>query len=66
MSSTAGAGSPASTGPSIEEQLGTEELRAQQGITLVAFLTALATSLVIFGIQIGLFLLLRNRLARIL
>ena len=36
------------------------------GISLVAFVTALATSLVIFGVQIGLFLLLRNKLARIL
>lgn len=36
------------------------------GISLVAFVTALATSLVVFGIQIALFLLLRNKLARIL
>ncbi|KAK1759367.1 DUF221-domain-containing protein [Echria macrotheca] len=35
------------------------------GISLVAFLTALATSLVVFGIQMGFFLLLRNKLARI-
>ncbi|KAI0858360.1 DUF221-domain-containing protein [Xylaria cubensis] len=36
-----------------------------KGISLVGFLTALATSLVIFGVQIGFFLLLRNKLARI-
>ncbi|KAI1115263.1 DUF221-domain-containing protein [Nemania sp. NC0429] len=38
---------------------------SDQGISLVGFITALATSLVVFGIQIGLFLLLRNKLARI-
>lgn len=37
-----------------------------RGISLVSFLTALAASLVVFGIQMGLFLLLRNKLARIL
>ncbi|KAI1154731.1 DUF221-domain-containing protein [Nemania diffusa] len=36
-----------------------------RGISLVSFLTALAASLVVFGIQMGLFLLLRNKLARI-
>ena len=36
------------------------------GISLLAFVTALAASLVVFGIQIGFFLLLRNKLARIL
>ena len=36
------------------------------GISLYAFAAALAVSLVIFAIQIGLFLLFRNRLARIL
>ncbi|KAI1822795.1 DUF221-domain-containing protein [Xylaria intraflava] len=36
-----------------------------RGISLVGFVTALATSLVVFGIQVGLFLLLRNKLARI-
>ncbi|KAI0196305.1 hypothetical protein EV127DRAFT_128223 [Xylaria flabelliformis] len=36
-----------------------------KGISLVGFVTALATSLVIFGVQIGFFLLLRNKLARI-
>ncbi|KAI1437142.1 DUF221-domain-containing protein [Xylaria sp. CBS 124048] len=36
-----------------------------RGISLVGFVTALATSLVVFGVQISLFLLLRNKLARI-
>lgn len=37
-----------------------------EGISLVAFVTALATSLVIFGIQMLAFILLKNKLARIL
>jgi hypothetical protein len=37
-----------------------------RGISLVGFITALSTSLVVFGIQTGFFLLLRNKLARIL
>ncbi|KAL5331697.1 hypothetical protein ACEPPN_001233 [Leptodophora sp. 'Broadleaf-Isolate-01'] len=36
-----------------------------EGISLVAFVTALATSLVIFGIQMLAFILLKNKLARI-
>ncbi|KAI2624231.1 DUF221-domain-containing protein [Hypoxylon sp. NC1633] len=36
-----------------------------QGVTLVAFVTALSVSLIIFGIQTGFFLVLRNRLSRI-
>jgi len=40
--------------------------QATQGISLVAFLTALATSLVIFGVQMFAFILLKNKLARIL
>jgi calcium permeable stress-gated cation channel len=37
-----------------------------EGISLQAFVTALAASLVVFGVQSGLFLLLRNKLSRIL
>jgi calcium permeable stress-gated cation channel len=37
-----------------------------RGISLVGFITALSASLVVFGIQTGFFLLLRNKLARIL
>ncbi|KAI2607568.1 DUF221-domain-containing protein [Hypoxylon fragiforme] len=36
-----------------------------QGITLIAFVTALNVSLIVFGVQTGLFLLLRNKLSRI-
>ncbi|KAI1377779.1 DUF221-domain-containing protein [Hypoxylon crocopeplum] len=36
-----------------------------QGITLIAFVTALNVSLVVFGIQTGFFLILRNKLSRI-
>lgn len=38
----------------------------EQGIGIVSFLTALATALVIFTVQASLFMLLRNKLARIL
>lgn len=38
----------------------------KEGINIQAFGTALGTSLVIFGVQSGLFLVLRNKLARIL
>ncbi|KAI2635007.1 DUF221-domain-containing protein [Xylaria nigripes] len=38
---------------------------SDRGISLVGFITALAASLVVFGVQVGLFLLLRNKLARI-
>ncbi|KAH7386248.1 hypothetical protein BKA64DRAFT_138209 [Cadophora sp. MPI-SDFR-AT-0126] len=41
------------------------EAQSQEGISLVAFITALATSLVIFGIQMLAFILLKNKLARI-
>lgn len=37
-----------------------------QGITLIAFVTALNVSLIVFGVQTGFFLLLRNKLSRIL
>ncbi|WYZ45286.1 hypothetical protein EsH8_VIII_000602 [Colletotrichum jinshuiense] len=36
-----------------------------QGITLIAFLTALATGITVFAVQIFAFLLLRNKIARI-
>ncbi|TAQ87156.1 hypothetical protein B7494_g4529 [Chlorociboria aeruginascens] len=39
--------------------------QAQAGISLVALLTALASSAVIFGVQILAFILLKNKLARI-
>lgn len=40
--------------------------QGSQGISLVAFVTALVSSLTIFGIQMLLFILLKNKLARIL
>lgn len=43
-----------------------KKLSENEGIGLAAFLTALGFSLIIFGVQSGLFLLLRNKLARIL
>lgn len=45
---------------------GAGSAQSSSGISLVAFLTALATALVVFGVQMGFFLLLRNNLARIL
>lgn len=39
--------------------------QGSQGISLTAFITALATSLVIFGVQILAFILLKEKLARI-
>lgn len=61
MSSTTSAALPTDTNSD-----GTGTAQASTGISLVAFLTALATSLVIFAVQIIAFLLLRNKLARIL
>ncbi len=66
MSSTASNAAQATSTTSVDQTVGVDDLKSQQGISLVAFITALATSLVIFGIQLGLFLLLRNKLARIL
>ncbi|KAK3323431.1 hypothetical protein B0T19DRAFT_463064 [Cercophora scortea] len=59
-STTADAPAATTTAPG-----GAGTAKASSGISLVAFVTALATSLVVFGIQTGLFLLLRNKLARI-
>ncbi|KAH8802878.1 hypothetical protein F5884DRAFT_903499 [Xylogone sp. PMI_703] len=58
MSSTSASASPTSS-------TGAGSAQASEGISLVALLTALASSLVIFGIQMFAFLLLRNKLARI-
>ncbi|KAL7627524.1 hypothetical protein AAE478_001717 [Parahypoxylon ruwenzoriense] len=41
------------------------QVQKNQGITLIAFVTALNVSLIVFGVQTGLFLLLRNKLSRI-
>lgn len=62
MSSTTSSAAAAS---STSEDPG-GEAQNSAGISAVAFVTALTVSLIIFGVQIGLFLLLRNKLARIL
>jgi hypothetical protein len=61
---TATATSAASSATTSSSTLGTGQ--SSQGISLVAFLTALSTSLVIFGIQMFAFILLKDKLARIL
>ena len=63
MSATSTDGPPAATTSAAE---GARAALESSGISLVAFVTALAASLVVFGIQMGFFLLLRNKLARIL
>ncbi|KAH6856570.1 hypothetical protein B0I37DRAFT_443224 [Chaetomium sp. MPI-CAGE-AT-0009] len=57
------AAAAATTTTTIEEGPGAAQ--EATGISLVAFVTALAASLVVFGIQTGFFLLLRNKLVRI-
>lgn len=61
MSSTTSS-APAATASGAD---GAGVAQTSTGISLVAFLTALATSLIVFAAQIGFFLLLRNKLARI-
>jgi hypothetical protein len=53
-----------STTAAVEGAPGTAQ--TSTGISLVAFVTALAASLIVFGVQMGFFLLLRNKLVRIL
>lgn len=65
MSSTTDTASATSSSSTSTSTSGIGSGQAQQGISLVAFLTALATSLVVFGIQMLAFLILRNKLARI-
>ncbi|KAI1769490.1 DUF221-domain-containing protein [Hypoxylon sp. FL1150] len=43
----------------------TGSAQTSQGITLIAFVTALNVSLIVFGVQTGFFLVLRNKLSRI-
>jgi calcium permeable stress-gated cation channel len=49
-----------------DQSQGAQEAQEDRGIGIVSFLAALAVALVIFGVQTLLFLLLRNKLARIL
>lgn len=67
MSSTTGtASATSSASPSETTAGGLGTAQGSQGISLVAFITALAVSLVIFGVQIFAFILLKEKLARIL
>lgn len=43
-----------------------DQAREREGMSLTRFLAALATSIIIFAVQVIIFLLLRNKLARIL
>lgn len=43
----------------------TKKVDAAEGISVVAFVTALATALVVFGVQLIVFILLKDKLARI-
>ncbi|ATY65229.1 DUF221 domain [Cordyceps militaris] len=51
--------------PRRNDTVTTSKAQGQSGIGLITFVTSIATALVIFGIQISLFALLRNKLARI-
>ncbi|KAL2257406.1 hypothetical protein VTK26DRAFT_214 [Humicola hyalothermophila] len=59
------AAADAATSSSAPLEGTTGSAQESTGISLVAFVTALAASLVVFGIQMGFFLLLRNKLVRI-
>jgi hypothetical protein len=66
MSSTTGTASATSSSASPSNSMGLGSAQGSQGISLTAFITALATSLVIFGVQILAFIILKEKLARIL
>lgn len=51
---------------SFDDVEGSGAAQVATGISLIAFVTALAASLIVFGVQMGFFLLLRNKLVRIL
>ncbi|KAH6635303.1 hypothetical protein B0J18DRAFT_43785 [Chaetomium sp. MPI-SDFR-AT-0129] len=61
--STSTAAAAAATTTGLDDGRGSAQ--GSTGISLVAFVTALAASLVVFGIQMGFFLLLRNKVVRI-
>lgn len=42
------------------------KVREKSGIGIVTFITSIAVALIVFGVQISVFALLRNKLARIL
>ncbi|KAH6671854.1 hypothetical protein B0J14DRAFT_655713 [Halenospora varia] len=60
ISSTTGTAAATSTTSSTDAAI-----QGSQGISLVAFLTALVSSLIIFGVQVFAFILLKDKLARI-
>jgi uncharacterized protein (DUF2342 family) len=66
MSSTTGTASAtsASASSTSTDVFGTAQ--SDQGISLVAFITALTTALIIFGVQMFAFIALKEKLARIL
>ncbi|KAK3353051.1 hypothetical protein B0T25DRAFT_200249 [Lasiosphaeria hispida] len=63
--STSPATTTSSAPTTTSSESGTGSAQGLTGISLVAFVTALAASLIVFGVQMGFFLLLRNKLARI-
>ncbi|KAK4454312.1 DUF221-domain-containing protein [Podospora aff. communis PSN243] len=72
MSSTisSAAGSPTTSDPAASPGTGTNDhtpgaAQLASGMTLYALVTALTVSIAVFGVQMGFFFLLRNKLARI-
>lgn len=65
MSSTSNTASATSSSATSTSPSAFGGAQGSEGISLVAFVTALATSLVIFGVQIFAFILLKEKLARI-
>lgn len=63
MSTTTTSTAAATSTSSSSANSGTAQ--EDSGVSLVAFITALSASLIIFGVQMALFFLLRNKLARI-
>ncbi|KAK4126149.1 DUF221-domain-containing protein [Parathielavia appendiculata] len=68
-STTLTSGSTTTTAPAAQSTTaipdGAGSAQQSTGISLIAFITALAASLIVFGVQMGFFLLLRNKLVRI-
>ena len=63
MSSSAATATTSSS--SATSTMGAGSAQSSQGVTIVAFLTALVTSLVVFGVQMFAFIVLKDKLARI-
>jgi hypothetical protein len=58
--------STTSSTPAATTSSGVGNGQGSQGISLVALLTAIATSAIIFGVQMLAFIILKDKLARIL